>query len=116
MLKEIIIWPSEEDKGHQRGKFFENLANNIFVTQRYKVAGNVNVTGQEFDLECKHMDRVNEKCLVECKAKQSLSSDEIKKFVFSVGFNNFNYGYFLYTRNYEHQVSGLIKEIESDDR
>lgn len=116
MLKEIIIWPSEEDKGHQRGKFFENLANGIFITQRYKVAGNVNVTGQEFDLECKHMDRVNEKCLVECKAKQSLSSDEIKKFVFSVGFNNFNYGYFLYTRSYEHQVSGLIKEIEADDR
>ncbi|MEZ5587003.1 MAG: AAA-associated domain-containing protein [Sedimenticolaceae bacterium] len=116
MLKEIIIWPSEEDKGHQRGKFFEKLANNIFITQRYKVSGNVNVTGQEFDLECKHMDRLNEKCLVECKAKQSLSSDEIKKFMFSVGFNNFNYGYFLYTRNYEHQVSGLIKAIESDDR
>lgn len=116
MLKEIIIWPSEEDKGHQRGKFFEKLANNIFITQRYKVSGNVNVTGQEFDLECEHLDRVNEKCLVECKAKQSLSSDEIKKFVFSVGFNNFNFGYFLYTRNYEHQVSGLIKEIESDAR
>lgn len=116
MLKEIIVWPSEEDKGHQKGKFFEKLTNHVFITQRYKVSGNVNVTGQEFDLECTHMDRVNEKCLVECKAKQNLSSDEIKKFVFSVEFNKFNFGYFLYTRNYEHQVSGLIKEIESDQR
>lgn len=116
MLKEIIIWPSEEDKGHQRGSIFEKLANNIFSTQRYKVSGNVHVTGQEFDLECNHMDRINEKCLVECKAKQSLSSDEVKKFVFSVGFNNFDYGYFLYTRNYERQVAGLIKELSEDHR
>ncbi|QJX03023.1 hypothetical protein HML84_19620 [Alcanivorax sp. IO_7] len=78
MLKEIVIWPTEENKGHERGAFFEKLANQIFSTQRYKVSGNVHVTGQEFDLECEHIDRENERCLVECKAKQSLSSDEIK--------------------------------------
>lgn len=116
MLKEIVIWPSEQDKGHERGSFFEKLANQIFSTQRYKVSGNVHVTGQEFDLECEHMDRVNERCLVECKAKQSLSSDEIKKFVFSAGFNNFDYGYFLYTRSFERQVSGLISELRGDER
>jgi len=81
-----------------------------------KVSGNVHVTGQEFDLECEHMDRSNERCLVECKAKQSLSSDEIKKFVFSAGFNNFDFGFFLYTRSFERQVAGLIKELGSDDR
>lgn len=116
MLNEIVIWPSEQDKGHERGSFFEKLANQIFSTQRYKVSGNVHVTGQEFDLECEHMDRVNERCLVECKAKQSLSSDEIKKFVFSAGFNNFDYGYFLYTRSFERQVSGLISELRGDER
>lgn len=116
MLKEIIIWPTQEDKGHQRGAFFEKLANKIFSTQRYKVFGNIHVTGQEFDLECEHMDRSNERCLVECKAKQSLSSDEIKKFVFSAGFKNFNFGFFLYTKNFERQVGGLIKEIEADGR
>ena len=116
MLKEIIIWPTEENKGQERGSFFEKLANKIFSTQRYKVSGNIHITGQEFDLECEHMDRTNERCLVECKAKQSLSSDEIKKFVFSADFNNFDYGYFLYTRNYERQAGGLIKEIESDER
>ncbi|WP_045825911.1 restriction endonuclease [Teredinibacter turnerae] len=116
MLKEIIIWPTEENKGHERGVFFEKLANRIFSTQRYKVSGNVHVTGQEFDLECEHIDRENERCLVECKAKQSLSCDEIKKFVFSVGFNNFDYGYFLYTRSFERQVAGLISELKGDER
>ena len=82
MLKEIKIWSSENDKGHERGKFFETLSNKIFETQRYKVDGNVHYTGQEFDLVCVHMDRTNERCLVECKAKKSLSSDEITKFCF----------------------------------
>jgi hypothetical protein len=116
MLKEIVIWPTEENKGHERGAFFEKLANTIFTTQRYKVSGNIQFTGREFDLHCEHMDRSNERCLVECKAKQSLSSDEIKKFVFSADFDNFDFGYFLYTRSFERQVGGLIKEIQEDDR
>lgn len=116
MLKEIVIWPTEENKGHERGAFFEKLANTIFTTQRYKVSGNIQFTGREFDLHCEHMDRSNERCLVECKAKQSLSSDEIKKFVFSADFDNFDFGYFLYTRSFERQVGGLIKEIQADDR
>ncbi|MBB1293398.1 restriction endonuclease [Pseudoalteromonas sp. SR41-4] len=116
MLKEIVIWPTEENKGHERGAFFEKLANTIFTTQRYKVSGNIQFTGREFDLHCEHMDRSNERCLVECKAKQSLSSDEIKKFVFSASFDKFDFGYFLYTRSFERQVGGLIKEIQADDR
>lgn len=116
MLKEIIIWPSEENKGSDKGKFFEALANKIFSTQRYKVDGNVHVTGMEFDLECIHMDRTNERCLVECKAKKSLSSDEITKFVFNKDFKRFDIGFFLYTGNYQRQVAGIIKEIESDER
>ena len=116
MLKEIIIWPTEEDKGHQRGDFFEKLANSIFSSQRYKVSGNIQFTGREFDLHCEHIDRSNERCLVECKAKQSLSCDEIKKFVFSANFDNFDFGFFLYTRNFQRQVAGLIKELDADER
>lgn len=59
MLKEVVIWPSEENKGHQRGSFFEKLTNSIFSTQRYKVSGNIQFTGREFDLHCEHMDRSN---------------------------------------------------------
>ena len=116
MLKEIVIWPSEENKGHQRGHIFEQLINSVFKAQRYKVSGNVQFTGREFDAHCEHLDRTNERALVECKAKQNLSSDEIKKFVFAATFDNFDYGFFLYTRNFERQVGGLIKEIQEDPR
>jgi hypothetical protein len=62
------------------------------------------------------MDRSNERCLVECKAKQSLSCDEIKKFVFNADFDKFDFGFFLYTRNFQRQAAGLIKELEADER
>ncbi|MFZ5950860.1 MAG: AAA-associated domain-containing protein [Candidatus Rifleibacteriota bacterium] len=116
MLKEIVIWPSEEAKGNEKGKFFESLTNKIFSSQRYKVDSNVHYTGMEFDLECKHLDRTDERCLVECKAKKSLSSDEITKFVFNKEYKKFSIGFFLYTGNFERQVAGLISEIQSDGR
>jgi hypothetical protein len=93
MLKEIIIWPDEENKGVDRGKFFEELANKIFASQRYKGERNLHYTGREFDLECVHLDRTNEHCLVECKAKQNLSTTEIMKFVFNVTHSKFDYGF-----------------------
>ena len=114
MLKEIIIWPDEENKGVDRGKFFEELANKIFASQRYKVDRNLHYTGREFDLECVHLDRTNEHCLVECKAKQNLSTTEIMKFVFNVTHSKFDYGFFLYTSKYERQVGALIEELKND--
>ncbi|MBD2628169.1 nSTAND1 domain-containing NTPase [Trichormus variabilis] len=114
--KEIVIWANEEDKSFDKGKFFEELANKIFSSQRYKVDGNIQYTGREFDLQCTHLDRINERCLVECKAKQSLSTTEIRSFVFNTQFNKLDYGFFLYTSKYEKQVGGLIKELEDDPR
>lgn len=116
MLKELLIWPDEDNKGVDRGNFFEELANNIFASQRYRVDGNLHYTGREFDLECVHLDRTNERCIVECKAKQNLSTTEIRTFVFNAQFNKFDYGFFLYTSKYERQVAGLIKELNDDDR
>lgn len=114
-MNEIIIVPNDNEKnGHVIGSFFESLANSIFKTQRYEVSSNINYTGMEFDLECTHMDRTNEKVLVECKAKQSLPSDDITKFLFNIKHKKFDFGYFLYTRPYEHQAAGLISELKSD--
>lgn len=115
MLKEVIIWPDEENKSFDKGKFFEKLANDVFSSQRFKVDGNIQYTGREFDLECRHLDRTNERCLVECKAKQNLSTTEIRNFVFNVEHQKFNYGFFLYTRKYEKQVGGLINELKEDE-
>jgi hypothetical protein len=115
-MKEIIIVYDEDNKNYDIGKFFEELANRIFKSLRYKVSSNVQYTGMEFDLECIHQDRTNEKVLVECKAKQSLSSKDITTFAFNTQYKKMDFGYFLYTRSFEKQVAGLINEIKEDKR
>lgn len=112
-MKEIIIKVDEQNSS-AKGSFYEALTNNIFKFQRYIVQGNVNFTGMEFDLLCKHLDRTNETVLVECKAKDKLKSEEITKFAFNVGFKKYNYGYFLFTKKFGHQVAGLIEEFKND--
>jgi Mn-dependent DtxR family transcriptional regulator len=113
MLQEIVIIFDEKNSS-KKGTYFEKLINNIFIQQRYKVQGNVNFTGMEFDLLCQHKDRDNEQILVECKAKDKLSSDEITKFAFNVSHKKIKYGYFLYTKNFAHQVQGIINEFKGD--
>jgi hypothetical protein len=115
-MKELVIVPTAEDKNYDKGKFFENLANKIFKSLRYKVSGNVQYTGMEFDLECTHIDKTNERALVECKAKINLSTTEVRLFAFNCQHKQFDFGYFLYTREYEKQVAGLINELKADDR
>ena len=58
-MKEIII-KADEQNSSIKGTFYEKLTNNIFLSQRYEVKDNVNFTGMEFDLLCKHLDRINE--------------------------------------------------------
>jgi len=112
-MKEIIIVP-DENNSSIKGKFYETLMNSVFKSQRYTVQGNVNFTGMEFDLLMLHMDRDGESILVECKAKDTLSADEITKFAFNVGFKKIKYGYFLYTKNFVHQVAGIISDLKGD--
>ncbi|WP_319561037.1 restriction endonuclease [Marispirochaeta sp.] len=112
-MKEIII-KADESNTSIKGSFYESLVTNIFKTQRYETIENVNFTGMEFDVLCSHIDRTNEKALVECKAKDKLKSDEITKFAFNVGFKKLNYGFFLFTKQFGHQVAGLIEELKND--
>jgi Novel STAND NTPase 1 len=112
-MKEIII-KADESNSSIKGSFYEKLVTNIFKTQRYRTNGNVNFTGMEFDVLCSHLDRTNETALVECKAKDKLKSEEISKFAFNVGFKKINYGFFLFTKQFGHQVAGLIEELKND--
>ena len=69
----------------------------------------------EIDLLANHIDR-SETVYVECKAKDRLESDDIKRFAFNVNHCNADYGYFLSTTEFEHQVAGLIKEMRDDSK
>ncbi|MCX6052162.1 MAG: restriction endonuclease [Campylobacterales bacterium] len=115
MLQEIIIIFDEKNNS-KKGTYFENLVNDIFAEQRYQIYGNVNVTGQEFDLICTHKDRNNEKILIECKAKESLPSSDLNLFNFKVLDNSFTHGIFIYNKNFEHQVKGTIDKWETEGK
>ena len=115
MEQEIVIIFDDKNSS-KKGNYFENLVNNIFSQQRYEIDGNVNVTGQEFDLICTHMDRSNEKILIECKAKESLASSDLNLFNFKVNDNNFTHGIFIYIKNFEHQAKGTINQWKKDKR
>jgi len=109
----IILDPEKLDS--QKGEVFEDLVRRIFETQRYDITQRVNFTGMEIDLIAKHKDR-SETAYIECKARERLNSDDIKTFAFNVGHQEVNYGYFISTTEFEHQVAGLIEEMRGKDK
>jgi len=109
----IILDPKKPDS--QKGDFFEDLIRRIFETQRYDITQRVNFTGMEIDLIAKHKDR-SETAYIECKAKERLNSDDIRTFTFNVDYREANYGYFISTTEFEHQVAGLIEEMEVKEK
>ena len=115
MIKEIAIIFDEKNSS-KKGTYFENLVNNIFTQQRYDIDGNINVTGQEFDLVCTHKDRNNERILIECKAKESLPTSDLNLFNFKVSDNSFTHGIFIYNKTFEHQAKGTIDKWKENEK
>jgi hypothetical protein len=110
MKKQIKILLDPKKSETEKGDFFEDLFRRILETQRYSITERVNFTGMEIDLIAKHKDR-SETAFIECKAREKLESTDIKVFVFNVNYRKANYGYFLSTTEFEHQVAGLIEEM-----
>ena len=114
-MKELVIFPNPENNSYDKGLFFENLISRVFKNQRFKVKERINFTGMEIDLLCEHIDR-GEKAFIECKAREELSSSDIKGLIFNTQFKNADYGYFLYTKYFQHQAGGTIEEVKNDSR
>jgi restriction endonuclease Mrr len=106
MKKQIEIMLDPIRTQSEKGDFFEELVHHIFETQRYEITRRVNFTGMEIDLIAKHKDR-SEIAYIECKARERLTSDDIKTFAFNVGHREAAYGYFISTTEFEHQAAGL---------
>ncbi|MCD4783820.1 MAG: restriction endonuclease [Candidatus Eremiobacteraeota bacterium] len=115
MKKQIKIILDPEVPDPQKGDFFEDLLRRIFETQRYDITQRVNFAGMEIDLIAKHKDRA-ETAYIECKASESLRAVDIKKFYFNVGHQEADYGYFISTTEFKHQVAGLIEEMKGKDK
>lgn len=115
MNSEIQIILEKQDP-HKKGNCFERIVRDIIEIHRYNVSSNVNYTGMELDLTATHKDRKNEILYVECKAKDKVSSNEILSFEAKVRFKKVRFGYFIRTKELEHQARGIVDEFQSDER
>lgn len=106
----------EDQNPYKQGNCFERVVKDIIESHRYELSSNVNYTGMELDLIGKHKDRPNETLYVECKAKEKVSSSEILTFESKVRFKKVTYGYFIRTKELEHQAKGLVDEMKADSR
>lgn len=113
--KQMIIILDPNESQSKKGDFFEDIVSRILETQRYDIKKRVNFTGMEIDLIANHKDRA-ETAYIECKAKERLDSNEIRVFAFNVGHREADYGYFMSTCDFEHQVAGLIDEMQKDKK
>jgi len=106
----------EDQNPYTQGNCFERLVRDIIELHRYEVSSNVNYTGMELDLTAKHKDKANETLYVECKAKNKVSSSEILTFEAKVRLKKVDFGYFIRTKELEHQAKGLVDEFQQDER
>jgi hypothetical protein len=115
MKSEIKIILDESSSNRDQGKCFENMIRNILSSHQYIITSNINFTGMEIDLLAKHTIR-KEVLYVECKAKEKVSSTEIRNFCFNVEYKKADHGYFIRTKELESQAGGLVEEIKDDER
>jgi len=107
---EIKILLEDGSSNKAKGNCFESLIRKLLSTHQYDIRGNVNFSGMEIDLIANHKHK-SETLYVECKAKEKVSSDELSKFCFNVGFKEADFGYFFRTQELEFQAGALLCEI-----
>ncbi len=110
----IILEGGSSNKA--QGSCFEDLIRNLLSTHQYKIRQNIRFTGMELDLLAEHKQRTNEILYVECKAKEKVSSIELRTFFANVFHHKANFGYFFRTNELEFDAGGLLHEYRNDKR
>jgi hypothetical protein len=112
---EIKVILDEGTPNKFQGEVLEKLVKRVLQAHQYEVKENLHFTGLEIDLIATHKHK-KEELYVECKAKEKVTSDEVKKFLFNIHHKRPDYGYFIRTKEIEQQAGALIKELEKDER
>jgi hypothetical protein len=116
MRNEIKILLEKEASNKAKGNCFEDLVRVLLSTHQYNIKQNIRFTGMELDLVAEHKHKANETLYVECKAKDKVSSIELRTFFANVYHHKANFGYFFRTNELEYDAGGLLKEYKSDER
>lgn len=112
MKSEVKILLENGASNKAKGNCFESLIRNVLTLHQYEIRGNVNFGGMEIDLVAEHKHN-KESLYVECKAKEKVSSDELSKFAFNVGYKEIDKGYFFRTQELESQAAALLSDLRS---
>jgi len=113
---EIKIILPENSSNKAKGNCFEDLMSRLLYTHQYEIKHNLRFTGMEIDLLAKHKHRTNETLYVECKAKEKVSSIELRTFFANVYHQGADFGYFFRTNELEYDAGGLLEEFKSDEK
>jgi len=116
MKKEIKIILEEGASNKAKGNCFETLIRNLLSIHQYEIKQNLRFTGMELDLIAEHKHKTNEKLYVECKAKDKVSSIELRTFFANVFHHKADFGYFFRTNELEFDAGGLLVEMRNDSR
>ena len=113
MKTEIKILLEEGASNKAKGNCFEDLIRNILSIQGYKIRQNLRFTGMELDLLAEH-NYENITLYVECKAKEKVTSTELRTFFANVYHHKADKGYFFRTQELEFDAGGLLIEYRED--
>ena len=116
MKNEIKIILKEGESNKATGTCFEALVRNLLSIHQYVIKQNIRFTGMEIDLLAEHKHKKNEMLYVECKAKNRVSSIELRTFFSNVFHKKATHGYFFRTNELEYDAGGLLEEYRSDSR
>lgn len=115
MITEIKIILEESSSNKAKGNCFEDLIRNLLSRHSYKIRQNLRFTGMELDLLAEHSFEKST-LYVECKAKEKVSSIELRTFFANVFHHRADKGYFFRTQELESDAGGLLNEYRADDR
>ena len=116
MKTEIKIILEQGSSNKAKGNCFEDLIRNLLSIHQYKIRQNIRFTGMEIDLLAEHKQRKEEILYVECKAKEKVSSIELRTFFANVYHHKADFGYFFRTEELEFDAGGLLIEYRNDVR
>lgn len=116
MKSEIKIILEQGASNKAKGNCFESLIRNLLSTHHYEIKQNIRFTGMELDLIAQHKHKKNDNLYVECKAKDKVSSIELRTFFANVFHHQATNGYFFRTNELEFDAGGLLEEYKKDER
>lgn len=111
-----VIVPPDWDK-NKRGKFWEEIVEDLFKSKRYETLTNIKITSTEIDILAKDKDRRDEKIIIECKFhKDPLAPKVLKDVLADATFYLVDCAYLVSTSELTPDAKGYLNEVNEKNK